>query len=368
MAEAQRLSCTGSFGWNVSSKKIFWSEESFRIFGYEPTCTPTIDLVIERVYPEDLALVRNIIARASRDGTDWEAGRRLLMPDGEVKDVHVAARAGKDEIGNLEFVGALIDVTEATRAAEELRRSEAALRKAQSELAHVTRVTTMGELAAPIAHEVNQPIAGVVINGNACLRWLARVNEESTNLEEAREALQRIIRDANRTGEIVARIRALFKKTEAAKEPLDLDETVREVIVLARTEIERQRIALRLELPPNLPRILGDRVQLQQVMLNLILNAIEAMATVEGRARALVIRAKSRAEGDVLVTVCDSGIGLDTVNGERIFEAFHTTKPTGLGMGLSISRSIVDNHSGRLWVTTNDGPGVSFHFTLPASL
>jgi C4-dicarboxylate-specific signal transduction histidine kinase len=260
----------------------------------------------------------------------------------------------------LKFVGTTTDI-------DDQKRTEEVLRQAQAELAHVTRVTTMGELSASIAHEINQPIAGVVINGKTCLHWLARVKEESVELAGAREALQRIIRDGNRAGEIVARIRALFKKTESAKEPLDLNETIQEVIVLTRSEMDRQQVALRLNLASDLPPVLGDRVQLQQVMLNLVLNAIEAMATVEGRIRDLVIGTQRDEEGQVLVTVRDSGIGLDAANMAGIFTAFHTTKPAGLGMGLSISRSIVENHAGRLWVTGHEGHGASFHFTLPTA-
>jgi C4-dicarboxylate-specific signal transduction histidine kinase len=204
-----------------------------------------------------------------------------------------------------------------------------------------------------------------VINGNATLRWLSRV-KDSVNLKEAREAVQRIIRDGNRAGEIIARIRALFKKTELAKEPLDLNETIREIIVLARNEIAKQQVTLRLELPSDLPRVGGDRVQLQQVMLNLILNAIDAMATVQDRPRDLVIRTQNIEEREVMVTVRDTGIGLSRESIEQVFEAFHTTKPGGLGMGLSISRSIVENHAGRLWATAHEGPGASFCFALPS--
>jgi C4-dicarboxylate-specific signal transduction histidine kinase len=249
-----------------------------------------------------------------------------------------------------------------------LRRSEANLRKVQGELAHVTRVTTMGELAASIAHEVNQPIAGVVLNGNACLRWLARMKEDSPNLTEAREALQRIIRDGSRAGEVIARIRTLFKKTDTEKRPLDLNQAIREVIVLARSEMDKKRIIRKLQLTEGLPRVLGDRVQLQQVMLNLILNAIEAMSTVEGRPRELIVGTRVRQETEVMVTVRDTGIGLDPENLEGVFAAFHTTKPGGLGMGLSISRSIVENHAGRIWATANDGPGATFQFTVSTHL
>ena len=257
------------------------------------------------------------------------------------------------------------ELTERKRAEEELRRNETALREAQAELAHVARVTTMGELTASIAHEVRQPIAGVLVNGNACLRWLGRVQEESDNLVEARAALQRIIRDGNRAGEIIARIRALFQKTATVKEPLNLNETIQDIIVLAKSEIDKQRVTLRLEMSPGLPNVLGDRVQLQQVLLNLILNAIDAMATIQGRARDLVIRTQSSEEREALVTVRDSGLGLQPESVETVFKAFHTTKPSGLGMGLSISRSIVENHSGRLWASAHEGPGASFHFALP---
>ncbi|MGB8169699.1 MAG: PAS domain-containing protein [Chthoniobacteraceae bacterium] len=256
------------------------------------------------------------------------------------------------------------NMSELKLAEQDLRRSEADLRKAQSELAHITRVTTMGELAASIAHEVNQPIAGVVLNGNACLRWLAREPTASCNIIEARETIQRIIRDGTRAGEVIARIRALFKKTENAKAMLEINEVIREVIVLARSEMDKRRVALRLELAPDLPCVFGDRVQLQQVMLNLILNGIEAMSGVEGRPHELLIGTQRLEEAEVLVTVRDCGTGLDPANIEQLFAAFHTTKPGGLGMGLSISRSIVEGHNGRLWATTNDGPGATFQFTL----
>jgi predicted ATPase/signal transduction histidine kinase len=251
---------------------------------------------------------------------------------------------------------------ERKRAEDELRRSEASLREAQGELARVTRLTTMGEMAASIAHEVNQPLAGIVTNANASLRWLAG---DSPNLAEAREAIRRIIRDGDRAGVVTQRIRALFTKTRAAKERLDINEAVREVAVLTGSEMRRNQVVLRMELAADLAPTMGDRVQLQQVVLNLILNGIEAMSTVQDHPRELVIRTQ-RGENDdeVWVAVQDSGIGLDPESREQIFDAFHTTKPTGLGLGLSISRSIVEGHGGRLWAASNDGPGATFLFTL----
>lgn len=249
------------------------------------------------------------------------------------------------------------------RATESLRQAEEALRKTQAELAHLTRVMTMGELVASIAHEVNQPLAGIVINGNACLRWLAG---ESPNLEEAREAAQRIIRDGTRASAVISRVRALARKTVTETERVDVNEAIRDVLALGQGEARKTKVALRTELAADLPPVRGDRVQLQQVVLNLIVNGIEAMSTVQDRPRELVIRTQTGEAHQVRVTVQDSGIGLDPQTLERIFDAFYTTKPAGMGMGLSISRSIVENHAGQLSIAAHDGPGATFLVTLPA--
>ena len=270
-----------------------------------------------------------------------------------------AFRVGKP--GDREVAILFKDITERKRAEEVLHQREVSLREAQTELAHVSRVTTMGELSASLAHEVNQPLAGIVTNANASLRWLGG---ELPNLNEAREAIRRIIRDGNRAAEVISRMLALFKKARTAKERLDINDAIEEVVILTQSEARRNKVALRMELATDLPAVMGDRVQLQQVVLNLILNGIEAVSTVEDRQRDLVIRTQ-RGEGDeVRVAVQDSGIGFDPMSAERIFDAFHTTKPGGLGMGLSISRSIVEIHGGRLWAVLNDGPGATFQFTL----
>jgi len=242
------------------------------------------------------------------------------------------------------------------------KQSEEALRKAQGELAHVTRVTTLGEMAASIAHEVNQPLAGIVTNANACRRWLAGA---TPNLDEAREAVGRILRDGNRASDVIAHIRALVRKTDTQKERLDMNQAVQEVINLTQHEAMRKGLALRTELAHDLPLVLGDRVQLQQVILNLVMNGVEAMASVADRPRELFIRSRQHESDKVLVAVQDSGVGIDRENLGKIFDAFYTTKPQGMGMGLAISRSIVENHGGRLWAIPNDGPGATFAFALP---
>ncbi len=368
LSQGERISRTGSWECHFGGP-LTWSDEHFRIFGYAPgEVVPTLELFLERVHPDDRAFVARTIEESHQAGTGFSYDYRTVLADGSQKLLHGEALPFRDESGSITgFVGTTMDITERKRAEEDLRRKDADLHKAQSELAHVTRVTTMGELAASIAHEVNQPIAGMIINGDAALRWLKGIKGDSPNLVEAREALERIIRDGLRAGEIVTRVRRLFKKADPIKEPLDINDTIREVLVLTRNEMDKKRVRLDMRLADGLPRIQGDRVQLQQVLMNLILNAIEAMSAMEDRSRELIVGTETTEDSRVLVKVCDTGTGLDPSKTEKIFEAFHTTKPGGLGMGLSISRSIVESHSGRLWVVANEGPGVTFQFSLAAS-
>jgi PAS domain S-box-containing protein len=352
LAEAQRLSHTGTFGWDVSSGYLYWSQETFRIFEYEPATLPDVERVLQRTHPEDRALVRRIIDSAFQERKGFEVEYRLLMPAGSVKHLRVVAHLATN---GLEIVGAVTDVTESKEAQD-------ALRTSQAELAHISRVMTMGELAASIAHEVTQPLAGIVANGNACIRWLAGA---CPNLEEARDAAQRIVRDGKRAAEVLARIRALTRKAAPEMERLDLNDTIKEVVALAQGELRKNRVALRTELLDDLPPVFGDRVQLQQLVLNLFMNGIEAMSAVGDRPRELAVTTGNGERDQVLVTVRDSGVGLDPQGREHIFDAFYTTKPRGMGMGLSISQSIVQNHGGRLWAAANDGPGATFQFTVP---
>jgi len=355
LAEAQRISRTGSFGWRVANGELFWSEEIFRIFEYDRATKPSLELVLQRTHPEDRAAVQRFLERVSEDGQDWEFERRLLMPDDSVKHVHAVAHVVNDAPGKLEYVGAVMDVT-ATRRAEEQ------LNLARAELARVTRVTTIGELTAAIAHEVSQPLTGLVSSGNACLRWLA---SETPNLEAARRAVERMINDGSRAGEVISRIRAMVRKSPPRRDKLNINDTIMEVIALIRGEVQRNGISLRTELSNDLPLVPGDRIQLQQVILNLIVNAIEAMSGVSQLQRELLVASVQEGSNGVLVAVGDSGTGLDRTSLDRLFEAFYTTKADGMGMGLAISRTIIEAHGGQLWASPNVPHGAIFRFRLP---
>ena len=355
LVEAQRLSLTGSFSWKSSGGEFFWSEESSRILGYDRTTKPSLQLLMQRVHPADIDRVRRVIDRASREGKDWELEHRFQMPDDSVKFVKVVARAGADESGKVEFVGAIMDVSAAKQAEQELR-------QAQADLVHITRVTTLGELTASIAHEVNQPIAAVATNAAAGLGWL---EAEPPDLDKVRATLGYIVQDAERAGDVMHRIRALAKKAPLRLARVDVNEAVLEVIALTRSELVRHGVSLQTQLATGLPLIEGDRIQLQQVILNLILNAVEAMSSIDNGTREVRITSEREASNAVLVTVRDFGPGLDPRSVDRLFEAFYTTKPSGLGMGLAICRSIIQAHGGRLWATGNEPRGAVFQFTLP---
>ena len=246
----------------------------------------------------------------------------------------------------------------------EQKRAEEALREAQADLAHVTRVTTLGEIAASIAHEVNQPLAAVVANAEACLRWLDR---GTPDLDAARRSVEWIIDDGNRAGEVIRRVRALANKSDIEKAPLDINDVVKEVIALVQGELVSHRVSLRMEFAPALPVVPADRVQLQQVVINLVMNGIEAMQSVTDRPRELLIRSLQDETQQVLLSVTDCGVGISAENADRLFNAFFTTKTNGMGMGLSICRSIIEAHGGRLWVSANLPHGATFQFTLPVS-
>ncbi len=357
LAEAQHLSQIGSFSWRVATGEITWSAELYRIYELEIGVPVTFELIRTRVHPEDVSLIEKMkmVDQAGDGGNDFEWQYRLMMPDHSIKYMHAVAHATWDQDGQLEYIAAVQDVT-ARRLTEEARD------KARSELAHVARVMSLGTLTASIAHELNQPLSGIVTNASTCMRMLAA---DPPNVDGARETARRTIRDGNRASEMIRRLRALFSKNEPTTETVDLNEATREVIALSLSELQRNRVILRPELADDLPLVTGDRVQLQQVILNLIRNASDAMSAVDDRPRRLLIRTE-RDEGDhVRLTVQDVGAGFDPQAAERLFESFYTTKNDGMGIGLSVSRSVIESHHGRLWATLNDGPGAAFSFSIP---
>ena len=360
LAEAQRLTHTGSWAGDGLLRPLYWSEEHYRIFGLDPQQgLPTREQPLERIHPDDRGAMVQAFETGIRGKVDFEAYYRIVLPDGTIKYVHGIGHPVLNANGELvEVIGTTVDITERKRAEEERAR----LRHLETELAHINRVSIMGELTASIAHEVNQPLSGVVSNGSACLRWLAG---DTPNIEEARETARRIVRDGKRAAEIIGRIRALTKRTATPREKLDLNETIREILQLVGDEAKKKSVTIRTCFADDIFPVLGDRVQLQQVVLNLVMNGIEAMNTITERAREVVITSRNIDSDQVEVTVEDSGTGLDPEASVRIYDAFYTTKPAGMGMGLSICRSILQAHDGRLWATANHGAGTTFHFALP---
>ena len=490
LAEAQKLSKTGSFGWNVSSGAIYWSEETFRIFEYGRGTKPGLDLVLQRAHPEDRVRVQQAIDHTLQGAKDFDLEHRLLMPDGSVKHVHSVGRLlGTDQPGKTELVGAITDITERKRAEVVLRQTEAyledaqrlshtgswarvsatgamrywsaecyrvlgfepqngpppfetflqhvhpddrakvretaenagrakvdyeldyrivhpggnirdihtiahpvlspsrdvvefvgtvmdvterrqaekereRLRQVQADLAHINRATTMGELTASLAHEINQPITAAATDARTCLRWLAR---EQPDLGEARESAARIVNAVTRAADIISRLRQLFKKGAPQTRLVDVSEVIQEMVVLLRSEASRHSVSILTELSEDLPRVVADRVQLQQVLMNLMLNGIEAMKDAE-HSRSLRIKSRQEESRQLFVSVTDTGVGLQPEHVDQIFKAFFTSKSQGTGMGLSISRSIVESHGGRMWATPNSGRGATLNFTLPTAM
>jgi PAS domain S-box-containing protein len=355
LTEAQRLSHTGSFTWDVQADRHLWSEEIYRIFGLEPGIPVRMPMLLSAIHPEDLSGVETLLGAAVQGDQQFDLVFRIVRPEGTVKHAHVVGHRSEHILDRPVFVGALRDITE-SKVAEE------ALHKARAELAHVSRVMTLGALTASIAHEVNQPLSGIITNASTCLLML---DSDPPNVAGARATAQRTLRDGNRAAEVIQHLRALFARTQPANEPVDLNDATREVLALSSSELHRSRVILRTDFDANLPTVHGDRVQLQQVILNLIINAADSMREIDDRPRHLLV-ATSRDDGNgTRLSVSDTGIGIDPQNIEQLFNAFYTTKRHGMGVGLSISRTIIESHAGRLWAAANEDHGATFCFCLP---
>ncbi|MGE0040838.1 MAG: PAS domain-containing protein [Vicinamibacterales bacterium] len=357
LADAQRISSTGSFSWRLDTDEIACSEELRRILELGADRPVTLERIGALVHPDDGHLLADLIARARESAGTLEHEFRLLMPDGRVKYTRTHGNAVHHPDGIREYVGAMQDVTQR-------HLSEEALDEARAELARVSQSISVGALTASIAHEVNQPLSGIITNASTCVRLLTG---QPPNVAGALETARRTIRDGNRAADVIARLRALFSNRAVTAEVQDLNDVVKEVIALVSNDVQRSRVVLRTELAGGELLVTGDRVQLQQVILNLIRNASDAMRDVEGRPRHLVIRTERDGHDRARLAVRDTGIGLDPRATSRLFDAFYTTKSDGMGIGLSISRSIIERHGGQLWAASNEGPGATFSFSVPCA-
>ena len=362
LSEGQRISHTGSWVWKPATGEVISSKERFRIFGLDPEKTePSFEVFWERVHAEDRPRFKRILDAAIREKSDFEHEHRIVAPDGLIKHIQSVGHAVVNNSGELvEFIGTTMDITDRKRA-------EAALREAQAALAHVSRVATLGEVAASIAHELNQPLTAITNNANACLGLLSR---GKPGLEEMREALADIVSDAERGGAIIQRVRGMARRSVTQRAPVRLADVVNDIVALSAAESAARGVAIHTEVAPDLPVVQGDRVQLQQVLLNLVVNGMDAMSTVKDSERKLEILGRpdqQDGQPSVRISVRDHGTGLNTGEVGKLFEAFYTTKPHGMGLGLAICRSIIEAHGGRLWAESNNGPGAIFIFRLPAA-
>jgi PAS domain S-box-containing protein len=361
LMEAQRLTHTGSCAIDGTSHDIrYWSEEMYRLFGFDPQQgLPSWDEWVQRIHPEDRDKFRMAGDRTFLEKVHCDVEFRIVRPDGTVKHIHGIGHPVLSPNGELaQVVGTMVDVTERRRAEEASDR----LRQVEADLAHINRVSMMGELTASLAHEIKQPIGAAVTNAEACFRLLDR---DQPDLPEAQEAALETVRDARRAADIIDRVRLLYQKGSPQLDIVDINELIREMVIVLHNEAKRHSIAIRTDLAEGLPKVMADRVQLQQAFMNLMLNGIEAMRDITGE---LSIKVRLAENGQLLISVSDAGVGLPADNVEKVFDAFFTTKVKGTGLGLAITRSIIASHGGRIWAARNSGRGATFHFTLPSTV
>lgn len=358
LVAAQSLSQTGSFTWDVAADEHNWSDVIYKVFGFEPGIKITMAMMMQAIHPEDIPSVETVIGGAAI-GENFELVFRVITPNGELRYAHVMGHRIDQISDRPVFMGALQDITARKLAEDDLNRT-------REELAHVSRVMALSTLTASIAHEVSQPLAGIITNSSTCLRMLAA---DPPDIAGAQTTVQRTLRDGNRASEVIKRLRALYGRRPLSLEPVDLQEVASEVLALLASELQRRRVRLRAELAEALPTVAADRIQLQQVILNLILNAADAMVDVVDRTRELRVAAHAEANGLVTLEVRDCGVGLEVDHIDQLFRAFHTTKADGMGIGLSVSRSIIEAHGGRLTARPNAAaPGATFSFSIPSDV
>ena len=357
LAEAEKISHTGCWARNTTTGELFWSQEEWRIFGLDPKKTElSYQVFLNLIHPDDRPSVQMISANAVRSGKPYDIPYRIIFNDGSIKHLHMVGNPVFEESGQVkEYIGVTTDVTDR-------KRTEAALQEAQSELARVARLTTMGEFAASIAHEINQPLAAIVAQGQAARRWL---NRDVPDLVEAQEAITNAVNAANRASDVLTRIRALLRNDKPEYLTVDINSVIRDVLTLTNSTLQARNVLVRTRLPADLPQVRGDRVGLQQVIMNLITNGTDAMSSITDRSRILHIESQMEASGSVLVAVADAGTGFDPGVADRIFDRLFTTKANGMGLGLSICQSIIEAHGGRLWASPGSPHGAVFQFTMP---
>jgi signal transduction histidine kinase len=355
LASVQRVSGTGSFSWRTTAVEVMASQQVYRIFDLDPAMPLTLELLAGRIHPDDRPNFHEQIGRARTAVVELDFEPRILAPDGSVKYLHVMAHAIRNDPGQMEYLGAVHEVTNRRRSQEALGRSQAALTR-------VGGLTTLGILVPVMASEVTQPLTGIMTNASTCLRMLAA---DPPGLDGARAAARRALRDVERARDLITRLRLLGSRKEAWLESLDLNDAIREAIALMASELQKQRVVLKTELDSELPRVGGVQAQIQQVLLNLLVNSLEAMSDVEDRPKHLLIKTERQEGARVCVIVRDAGRGFHPGDAERLFEASYTTKMHGVGIGLFISRTIVERHRGRLWAALNEGHGATFSFSIP---